>query len=129
MVLAANPNAWLLLRVYVSAPPWWMDQHPDEVCRFEGGTADMKDDRVRVANKRVPSMASQAWREATCDNLRRLVDYVQSQPLGQPCHRLSHRLGHHRGMDALGLPETPACRLLPRRLGGLPRLAEQTLRQ
>ncbi|MCL5270074.1 MAG: beta-galactosidase [bacterium] len=82
LVLEANPNAWILLRVYVSAPPWWMEQHPDEVCTFEGGVTEMIDDRAKAANKRVPSMASELWREATRDNLLRLIDYVESRPWG-----------------------------------------------
>ncbi|MCL5270075.1 MAG: beta-galactosidase [bacterium] len=89
LVLEANPNAWILLRVYVSAPPWWMDQHPGDVCTFEGGATEMKDQRVRAANKRVPSMASETWRAATCDNLRRLIDHVQAQSWG------SRVIGYH----------------------------------
>lgn len=78
MVLDACPDAYLFPRLYVSAPPWWLAEHPEAVVLYDPG--DGTPVPFEQNGRHVPSWASPAWREATCDALRRLIAHVESQP-------------------------------------------------
>ena len=77
-VAEAASQSWLLPRVYVLPPPWWCEQHPDELVRFNrpGGqpSPGLADGRP------VPSFASIAWREFAAENLVRFVRHIQAGP-------------------------------------------------
>lgn len=78
MVLDACPDAYLFPRLYVSAPPWWLDAHPDAVVLYDPG--DGQPVPYMLNGRKVPSWASPAWRDAVDDALRRLIAHVERQP-------------------------------------------------
>jgi hypothetical protein len=80
MVLEACPEGYVLPRVYVSAPPWWLDQHPEAVVTYDPGDGHPKP--FLQDGRHVPSLASAAWRAAVDDSLKRLWAHLASQPFG-----------------------------------------------
>lgn len=59
-------EVYLIPRVQVSAPKWWQDAHPEELCR------DNRGDDFRE------SFASKKWREDMWTALKALIDYINS---------------------------------------------------
>jgi len=79
MVLEAAPNARFFPRLYLHAPQWWSEQHPDDLVRYDPG--DGKPVLfLHSGNKPAPSWASDAWRRDTAAALRKLIAHVQSSP-------------------------------------------------
>lgn len=78
MVLDVCPDAYLFPRLYVSAPPWWLDEHPEAVVTYDPG--DGQPVPYILNGRKVPSWASPVWRAAVIDALRRLIKHVESQP-------------------------------------------------
>jgi len=78
MVLDACPDAYLFPRLYVSAPPWWLEQHPEAVVLYDPG--DGQPVPYILNGRKIPSWASPVWRDAVDDALRRLIAHVESQP-------------------------------------------------
>ena len=79
MILAANPKAYIFPRLYLHAPKWWCQEHPDDVVVAE------KPDGTRYTflhlnTRPAPSWASQAWREDTIKGLRKLIEYIEEAP-------------------------------------------------
>ena len=79
MILEANPRAYIFPRLYLHAPLWWCNEHPDDIVIAE------KPDGARyvfphTAGRPAPSWASQAWREDTIKGLRKLIEYVEEAP-------------------------------------------------
>ena len=79
MILQANPKAYIFPRLYLHAPKWWCNEHPDDVVIAE------KPDGTRyvfphTSGRPAPSWASQAWREDTIKGLRKLIEYVEESP-------------------------------------------------
>jgi hypothetical protein len=87
MVLDACPQAYVFPRLYISAPPWWLDQHPDAVVKYDPG--DGHPVPFVQDSRRVPSWASPAWRAAAVEALQHLIAHVQQQPYAD------HVLGYH----------------------------------
>lgn len=76
--LKADPQALLLPRLYLSAPPaWWLKEHPDQRMLFSDGKS------IGIA-----SMASEAWREDVLMNLRGYIRYWEEK-------HGDHVLGYH----------------------------------
>ena len=79
MLLEADPDAYFFPRLYVHAPKWWSEQHPDDIV-----IVDSKDGNyvpfVHSGNKPAPSWASEAWRQDTVAALKRLIEHVESSP-------------------------------------------------
>jgi len=78
MVLDACPDAYLFPRLYVSAPPWWLEQHPGAVVMYDPG--DGVPVPYMLNGRKVPSWASPDWRAAVDDALRKLIAHVEQQP-------------------------------------------------
>lgn len=77
------PEAYFIPRVYMTSPPWWDDAHPNEMVVFDDGTT-VKPGHIHTAKKQsYPSLASEAWRTATVDNLRRLIRHLEDGPYGE----------------------------------------------
>ncbi|HUT95893.1 MAG TPA: beta-galactosidase [Thermoguttaceae bacterium] len=77
LILEANPEAYLIPRVYISSPPWWDEQHPEELVVWHDGARD----RMQGGGKKtVPSWASDKWRKDAGEALRRFIRHVQSMP-------------------------------------------------
>ena len=81
MVLQACPDALLLPRIYLGAPEWWIEQHPDDVVQYDPGDGRPAPQSV-TAGRRAPSWASPAWRRAVERSLGEFIKYVQSRPWG-----------------------------------------------
>jgi len=89
-VLAAQPDAMILMRLHVNAPRRWTLEHPDDICVFGDTpwTDDRKEENVRLiandcpANMRV-STASEAWRRDGGRVLRELCERLAPTPEGK----------------------------------------------
>lgn len=79
MVLQANPNAYIFPRLYLHAPKWWSDQHPDDIVQFDSGDGKPQV-FIHAGQKPAPSWASEAWRRDTAEGLRRLIAHIESSP-------------------------------------------------
>ena len=60
-ITEACPEALVQLRIYVGAPEWWMDQHPDHLQIYSDGSHQRE--LQRAGMRRVPSLASPLWRK------------------------------------------------------------------
>lgn len=78
MVLAGDPDAHVIPRIYLAAPKWWCAKHPDEVVTHDPG--DGKPVAFIQGGKPVPSWASEIWRSDTAAALRKLIAHVESSP-------------------------------------------------
>lgn len=66
--LEADPDAYFLPHLGITPPMWWQQTHPEELCLYDNG-------------RRGPqSFASQRWRKETAEDLRRLIQHLQSAP-------------------------------------------------
>jgi len=79
MVLEADPEAFFFPRLYLHAPVWWSEKHPDDIVRYDPGNGKPVP-FVHSGGKPAPSWASAAWRRDTAEGLRRLIAHVQSAP-------------------------------------------------
>ena len=79
MVLDANPDAHIFPRLYLHAPAWWSEKHPDELVVYEkpDGT---REPLIHRGEKPTPSWSSRIWREDTVKGLAKLIEYVESSP-------------------------------------------------
>ena len=79
LLLAENPDAYFFPRLYLHAPPWWSERHPDDIVLMDPG-----DGRyvpfIHAGGKPAPSWASEAWRRDTIEGLRRLIEHVEASP-------------------------------------------------
>jgi hypothetical protein len=74
--LAARPDAFIFPRLNLGAPPWWLEQNPDEICTFDAGSGTFE--KCKEFGNVVPSWASQKYRAAVKEGLRRLVAHVET---------------------------------------------------
>lgn len=88
MVLEANPNAYFFPRLYVHAPKWWSEQHPDDIVLMDPGDGKPVP-FVHSGGKPAPSWASETWRRDTIEGLRRLIAHVEASPYADRC------IGYH----------------------------------
>ncbi|MGI5924971.1 MAG: beta-galactosidase [Lentisphaeria bacterium] len=79
MILTANPDAHIFPRLYLHAPAWWSEKHPDELVVYEkpDGTRELF---IHRGEKPAPSWSSRIWREDTVKGLAKLIEYVESSP-------------------------------------------------
>jgi len=67
-ILQADPDAYFIPRIGVTAPWWWPAKHPEELCLFADGARGPQ------------SFASERWRRDSGDHLRRYIEHVRSSP-------------------------------------------------
>ena len=77
LAMSANPDANLLIRVSLSLPPKWFQKHLDSRVVVRDGDKEVIWEETGGI---VPSFVSEAWRKQQAENLRRLIDYIRSQP-------------------------------------------------
>ena len=65
-ILEKHPSVGIILRVHVSAPPWWLKLNQEERELFDDGRRDME------------SYASEVWLRDASDYLNAFVTYVRS---------------------------------------------------
>ena len=77
MVLEADPEAFLLLRVHITAPPWWGKLHPkDIVVTDEQGSLKP----VYWLNTPLISWSSEAWLKDAEFALRKYLRHIKESP-------------------------------------------------
>lgn len=79
MLLQANPDAYFFPRLYVHAPKWWSEQHPDDIVLMDDGSGNYVP-FIHSGGKPAPSWASETWRRDTVEGLRRLIEHVEASP-------------------------------------------------
>lgn len=79
MLLKENPNAYFFPRLYLHAPKWWSESHPDDVVLTDPGDGKFVP-FIHSGGKPAPSWASEVWRRATIEGLRRLIAHVEASP-------------------------------------------------
>ena len=67
-ILAADPDAFFLPHIGITAPTWWQKAHPEELCEFSDG------------RKGPSSLFSLLWRQEMGDDLRKLIAYLRQSP-------------------------------------------------
>jgi len=99
-----QPDAYFWFRVSVDAPPWWEEQHPEQLCRFAphlNSAALYQYDRLykrsytthdypasqKEAEKQ--SIASEVWRQDASEAMRAFVRHIEDGPCAEYC------LGYH----------------------------------
>jgi hypothetical protein len=79
MLLKQNPGAHFFPRLYLHAPKWWSEAHPDDLV-----LTDLGDGKpvpfIHSGGKPAPSWASEVWRRDTIEGLRRLIAHVEASP-------------------------------------------------
>ena len=73
-LLAAFPDAYIIMCIRLDPPNWFLDKYPDELIGY--GASDKLSDRGDVINTPVrrPSMASKLWMEKAGDALTRVIE-------------------------------------------------------
>ncbi len=79
MLLKENPNAYFFPRLYLHAPKWWSETHPDDIVLMDPGDGKVVP-FIHSGGKPAPSWASETWRRDTIEGLRRLIAHVESSP-------------------------------------------------
>jgi hypothetical protein len=79
MLLRANPNAYFFPRLYLHAPQWWSEQHPDDIVLMDPGDGKPVP-FIHAGGKPAPSWASEPWRRDTVEGLRRLIAHIEASP-------------------------------------------------
>jgi hypothetical protein len=77
-ILSADPEALLIPRVAVSAPSWWLKEHPDEAIVFDDGSREHPVSGANYGGEHV-SMASEHWLEEATGSLNRFVKHIRDQ--------------------------------------------------
>ena len=87
-ILDANPNAYLVPRLWLSAPGWWLDAHPDQIVKMADGTGWVENG---LGGTRHESFASELWRREAGEALARLIRHVLASPYSDRV------IGYHLG--------------------------------
>jgi len=93
-ILAAEPNAYLFLWVYIQAPEWWKEKNPRELQVLDDGTTVFTKSmytQVVPCGSTYESLASEKWRQDMAKSLKKLITHVQQSGWG------SHVFGYNLG--------------------------------
>ena len=88
MVLEANPQAYFFPRLYLHAPKWWSQQHPQDLVLMDPGDGKPVP-FLHAGDKPAPSWTSPTWRKDTIEGLRRLIAHIEASPYADRC------IGYH----------------------------------
>jgi hypothetical protein len=75
--LQGNPDAKICLRVSLNLPPFWIEEHLDELVRIRTDEGDLAWEET---SSRCISLASEAWKRDQEKALRKLIRFCKSQP-------------------------------------------------
>jgi hypothetical protein len=75
--LQGNPDAKLCLRVSLTLPPFWIQEHPDDRVLIRTDEGDLAWEET--ASRCIP-LASESWKVDQEKALRKLIKYCKSQP-------------------------------------------------
>ena len=82
-VLRANPDGWIMPRIYLSPPDWWIAENPEERQLLgEGSYVYREGVGHRRDGRAFPSLASSKWRRDTAHALRRTVRHMLGSEYG-----------------------------------------------
>lgn len=79
MLLSVNPDAHFFPRLYLHAPKWWSERHPDDIVLTDPGDGRPRP-FIHSGGKPAPSWASETWRRDTIAALRRLIAHIEASP-------------------------------------------------
>ncbi len=80
-ILEACPGALIMPRIYLQAPEWWKDQHPEELMILDhGGAKIVEPFKAGVAKpgQCFESIASARWREEGGAALAKAIEHIQA---------------------------------------------------
>ena len=77
-ILEVKPDACIVVRINVSAPRWWLDQNPAEICRTTGGGTG----KNTFGGNSAESLASTVYAAFAQQNLRRFLQELEKTPEG-----------------------------------------------
>ena len=88
MILRACPHASVFPRLYLCSPPWWDQEHPDELMQGVDGVydpvpnfgflpRDVNEQSLGFAKMTVPSFSSNAWLEFSGNALKEFLQYAE----------------------------------------------------
>ena len=72
------PDGFIIPRIFVSAPYWWLDQHPEELVCYGYETPYTRDPRGTYHE----SFASELWKKEQGEALRQLLHHFKNSPYG-----------------------------------------------
>ena len=74
------PEGYLLPKIHMWAPEWWIDKHPDQAVGFEFEIKPEDYKYVIASGPKHESFASELWRKEAGEGLRRLVRHMLEAP-------------------------------------------------
>ena len=94
----ACPGKYCIPRVFVSAPYWWLEKHPEECCRYAVPTEIYRHglDRELTQGTLHESFASERWKQEMGEALRMLIRHIRSSDHAD-CVIGLHLAGGHCG--------------------------------
>ena len=78
-ILAADPDARVIMRICLDVPEWWEEKHPEGCCQLRDGTT------------RRQSFSSSVWLASVGDVLRKIVEWIAASEYAPPFRRHSRR--------------------------------------
>ena len=76
-ILEINPQAKLLVRINVSAPKWWLQANPSEICKVTAGP-----EKKEFGGNSMESLASEKYAAFATKHLRQFIRELQQTPEG-----------------------------------------------
>ncbi len=77
-ILAGAPGALLLPHLYIAAPVWWLDAHPEAKMVLSDGSTEFQGPSQpgTVAGRPLGSLASPLWRQAMALAIERMIQHI-----------------------------------------------------
>lgn len=66
-----RPESYLIPRIFVNAPDWWLEKHPEELTGFTSTNSAVRE-----------SFASELWKQESGEAFRQLIRHFRSMPWG-----------------------------------------------
>lgn len=105
-LLAKDPEAYAVPRIFVGAPEWWVDKYPEEACRYANGAEWQSNGWGGTKHE---SFASRQWLNDGGEALRRFVRHVTAAPYSDRVigiHVANGIYGEWHTWSATDIPDT-----------------------